>query len=166
MVEKQSLIYPKSNLKEKSNAPGGMTPEEAIRKGEHTVKQMKFEYERWLHDDLKIMDNLLAELNTKPENKIEIYKNIKEKIHDIRGQGSTFGYALVSSVSHSLCRLIVETKPGNIPPYELMFLHVNSLHLVVDKNIEGLDSDGAKTLLKSLDAMVNKYLQNPDSLKL
>lgn len=162
----ENLIYPKSNLKSKSSEPGGISPEEALKRGEKFVEQLKFEYEKWLHDDLKDIDAMLVDFKSQPEQKEANFKKIREKIHDIRSQGSTFGYTLVSTVANSLCHLIVETPEGEMPPFELIALHVNSLHLVVDKNIEGTDSDGAKTLLKSLDAMVTKYLTKPSSIKL
>lgn len=160
------LIFPKSNLKAKSSEPGGMSPEEALKKGEQSIEQLKFEYEKWLHEDLKALDALLADFKAKPDAREETFKAIREKIHDVRSQGTTFGYALVSTVANSMCHLIVEAPNGEIPPFELLFIHVNSLHLVVDKNIEGTDNDGARTLLKSLDAMVSKYLTKPSSIKI
>lgn len=161
-----NLIYPKTNLKAKSSEPGGISPEEALKRGEHFVKQLKFEYEKWLIDDLKVLDDLLVEFKNNKEMREEAFKKIREKIHDVRSEGSTFGYSLISTIANSMCYLIVEAPNGEIPPYELFLIHMNSLRLVVEKNIEGTNSDGAKTLLKSLDAMVSKYLTKPSSIKI
>jgi hypothetical protein len=163
-MSKDEVFYPKSNLKLRALSPTGITAQEAIQKGEKALTALKEEYNIWLLADIKMLEEQITHYSQENAHKINIRKKITTTIHDIRSQGSTFGYPLVTSIAHSFCRLLEETKEDLELPSELFFLHLNSLKLVTEKNIDGDGGDAAKILLKSLDVMVDKYLQNPDSI--
>lgn len=150
----------------KTSGGRGITPEEAIKKGEQMLSLLENEYPVWLEEDLRSLEELITLYSKKESNKADIRKKINIRIHDVRSQGTTFKLPLITGVAHSFCRLLEETQEDALLPAELFFLHLNSLRLVLEKKFDGNAGDAEKTLLKSLDKMVDTFLQKPEKIRI
>ena len=67
-------------------------------------------------------------------------------VHDMKGQGSTFGYPLVTEIGQALCRLI-KTHPAAIGAIET---HLAALDLVVNGRLAGDGGEAGRRLLAEL----------------
>lgn len=85
--------------------------------------------------------------------KMEMKKKIREVfrvVHDIKGQGSTFGYPSVTEIAAILCDFMREGKVSMTPKQaQVIKLHLGALRLVLDQKLKG-ESDAAKNLVKKL----------------
>lgn len=65
-------------------------------------------------------------------------------VHDIKGQGSTFGYTLATAIAGPLCDFIRSaTRMPTVAQLEIIKGHLMALDVVIRKNIKG---DGDETV--------------------
>ena len=78
--------------------------------------------------------------------------------HDIKSQGGSFGYDMMTSIGHELCRLI--EKAGAIGPGEMeaINLHINAMKLVIAEDIKGEGGEQGKQMLSGLQQVCEKLL--------
>jgi chemotaxis protein histidine kinase CheA len=85
--------------------------------------------------------------------KIEAKKRIRDVfrvVHDIKGQGTTFGYPSVTEIAAILCDFMREGKVTMSPKQvQVIKLHLGAIRLVLDQKLKG-ESDAAKNLVKKL----------------
>ena len=85
--------------------------------------------------------------------KIEAKKRIRDVFrvaHDIKGQGTTFGYPSVTEIAAILCDFMREGKVTMSPKQvQVIKLHLGAIRLVLDQKLKG-ESDAAKNLVKKL----------------
>mgnify|MGYP001011480272 CR=1 FL=1 len=85
--------------------------------------------------------------------KIEAKKRIRDVFrvaHDIKGQGTTFGYPSVTEIAAILCDFMREGKITMSPKQvQVIKLHLGAIRLVLDQKLKG-ESDAAKNLVKKL----------------
>lgn len=120
------------------------------------LKRMEAEAERALQemaaDYLSITRGQLAELQrsfAEPNwQDVGWSTQVYRTAHEIKGQGSTFGYNLISAIGASLCRLIRQRE--KLPAVEFdrrALAHCTAIGAVLDKDIRGDGGrDGAALL--------------------
>jgi len=85
--------------------------------------------------------------------KIEAKKRIRDVfrvVHDIKGQGTTFGYPSVTEIAAILCDFMREGKITMSPKQiQVIKLHLGAIRLVLDQKLKG-ESEAAKNLVKKL----------------
>ncbi len=123
---------------------GGGIPEACLHRAERAIATLQDQYIQWVRRDLAHLEELAGKAK-EPFATDEWRKSVKEMqrlVHDMRGQGGTFGYPLVSSVASSLVDLLKQTviAPPNMA--RLVRLHTDLIERIIDSRIEG---DGGKT---------------------
>ncbi|MGB0575842.1 MAG: Hpt domain-containing protein [Alphaproteobacteria bacterium] len=85
--------------------------------------------------------------------RIEIKKRIREVfrvVHDIKDQGTTFGYPSVTEIAAILCDFMREGKISMSPKQiQVIKLHLGAIRLVLDQRLKG-ENEAAKNLVKKL----------------
>ena len=76
---------------------------EAVARAESIVASMSEEYLEWLRGDLDEPDKTLSEAR----GSVRAVDQLRRKAHDIRGQGGSFGFPLISQVADALHKVIV-----------------------------------------------------------
>lgn len=148
-------------LKGKADQPGGMTMDEmTVRAGgviARAVEQFVFSME----DEIGRIAKMSSALDG-----VEIPKERFDAVygcaHDIKGQGGTFGYPLLTEIAGSLCKLI-ETllsmdAARNLTPLRktAVDMHVRALQLVHANRLTGQGGDAGRKLIDGLRAVVAK----------
>lgn len=120
------------------------------------LKRMEAEAERALQemaaDYLSITRSQLAELQrsfAEPNwQDVGWSTQVYRTAHEIKGQGSTFGYNLISAIGASLCRLIRQREKLQAAEFDRRALaHCTAIGAVLDKDIKGDGGrDGAALL--------------------
>lgn len=77
---------------------------EAMRRAEAAVAAMREDYLAWLRRDVARLDAMLAQAQRAGD--AADFAGMLRIAHDMRGQGGTFGFPLVSEVAASLGRLL------------------------------------------------------------
>ena len=76
---------------------------EAVARTEAIVASMSEEYLEWLRGDLDKLNKTLSEAR----GSVRAVDQLRRKAHDIRGQGGSFGFPLISQVADALHKVIV-----------------------------------------------------------
>ncbi len=77
--------------------------------------------------------------------------------HDIKGQGGSFGYDLMTIVGNQLFRYIEapEGKAGKTD-VEVIFLHAHTMQVIMSQDLKGDGGQAVEQLMAGLDAVFDK----------
>ena len=76
--------------------------------------------------------------------------------HNIKGQGSSFGYPLVTRIAHSLCNLVRQERDFADADLGIVQAHLDALRLILTKDIKGDGGEIGAKLAARLENMVIK----------
>jgi hypothetical protein len=74
--------------------------------------------------------------------------------HNIKGQGSSFGYPLITRLGQSLCALTRRERAFSDGDLGVIQAHLDALRLILTKDIKGDGGDVGDKLAKRLEALV------------
>jgi hypothetical protein len=139
------VIQPANPLRAKVGPPRPTDPT-LLARAEAAIHAMSEEYLGWVADDLAVLEAGAAELTSAgddPARRAQALQTVYGAVHDIKGQGSTFDFALVTGVAASLCRYLERTREiggdqGSVPADpEIVSAHVAALRAVIHNGIKG-----------------------------
>ena len=142
------LVADPEDLRRKVPSFGGVDPAEAFVREEAIIRQMVHQYLDELGRDIKELDRFGAEYLRHPSR--ENLKPIYRLIHNMRGQGATFNYPLVTEIGKSFCEYYIELPDNEDHSVELILDHLNALKLVYRHHLEGQGDKLARAVSDSL----------------
>lgn len=156
--DKLEIINPPNTLRSKVTVGGpGAVDAATIERAEKVIGNMAASYVDWAAEDLKKLGAALEGLNAGQGPKRDAIAAIFETSHDMKGQGGSFGYPLITAIANELCRLIEkiegEPSPGEI---DAIRIHVDSLRLVLKERIKGDGGKQGEAMLKGLRQVIDK----------
>ena len=105
------------------------------------------------------MAELRGILNECVEGKHEIAGK-REKIYDIshnvKGQGSTFGYTLLTSVADNLCSFLDSQDDLLLDHVPVLMAHTEALHAILRFDVKGSDDPTGQEIVRSLHVLIRK----------
>ena len=148
---KVEVIKPPDKLKDKvkSGVPGGVD-ERVLEKAEAVVTSMGGEFVQWAEEDLKSLLRAFDGLKAGTADQKESLRTIFKISHDIKGQGGSFDYDLLTAIGDSLCRLIEDKDRAGPAEIEAIKLHAEALNLVLTNRLKGDGGDTGANLLDGL----------------
>jgi len=157
--DKLEVINPPNTLKQKVGTGGaGAVDLEALERAEQVIAGMTDSYLSWVADDLKKMDKAYARLAAATGDRKEEMEAIFQIAHDIKGQGGSFGYDLMTAIANELCRLIEKADTIRNAEVEAVKLHVDSLKLVIGEDMKGQGGKAGEKMLAGLQQVCDKLL--------
>jgi chemotaxis protein histidine kinase CheA len=78
--------------------------------------------------------------------------------HELKGQGGTFGYPLISKIGASLCRYVESVADHHRIDLEIVRAHALALRAVASNRITGDGGPVEKQLLGELDRLLEKKI--------
>ena len=80
--------------------------------------------------------------------------------HDLKGQGSSFGFPLITKIGHSLCTLTRDrARDYQAPHLDLAKSHLDAIELVLTKSIKGEGGKVGAELVAKLESRVKELLR-------
>lgn len=154
---KAQFITPPNTLKAKvvEGGPGAVSAD-VLSRAEQVISDMSGEYEKWVVEDMARLNAALAELNEAKDARKPYLEKIFQIVHDMKGQGGSFDYQLISIIGDMLCRYVEKLEDANAQEIEVIGVHVNSMQVVVSQHIKGEGGAVGDKLLKGLDLIVSK----------
>lgn len=88
----------------------------------------------------------------------ECFEEINHIAHDMKGQGGTFGYPLITSFADSLYGFTIK-RPGEISDnqIELVKSHLDAMRAVIKGRVSGDGGEIGQKLTESLSDAIEKY---------
>lgn len=155
--DKPKLIHPPNPLKMKVGigGPGAVTPE-ALERAETVIADLADDYLTWAEEDLTKLQTAMANLKAaKGDNSAEV-EAIFHVAHDVKGQGGSFGYQLMTEIGDHLCRFLEPLESANPAQIGVIGVHIDALRLVVFENMKGAGGKAGDSLYKGLEMAVAK----------
>jgi chemotaxis protein histidine kinase CheA len=133
-----------------------MGADDAVASAQAAVAGLSDKYIGWVNDDLKRLDAAISRL-VQAENAATL-RAVYDVAHDIKGQGSTFGYGLVTEIAHRLCRYVDAAAQRRKVDRTVIDAHVTALRTVVDNRIQGDAGELGAEILRALEEAAQKSL--------
>jgi chemotaxis protein histidine kinase CheA len=123
--------------------PGGERRMSAtLARAEAAVAHLARDYATWALEDVAKAAKALATAKADAAARPAQVEALFRVAHDLKGQGSSFGYPLVTKIGHSLCALTRDRALTYQDEHlDLAQAHVDAIQLVLTKGIKG---DGGK----------------------
>ena len=155
--QKPQLITPPHTLKDKVGTGGpGAVDLSTLERAEKVIADLADTYLEWVEEDLvklhKALDLLAAATGG---GKAEL-EGIYQISHDMKGQGGSFGYQLITIVGNQLCRFIEPLKNAGPKEVAVIKLHVDTMSLIISNRMEGDGGEAGEALLTGLNKVAAK----------
>jgi hypothetical protein len=151
------LIMPPDKLSNKVTLGGpGAVDDAALVRAEQVITDLSDSYVDWAREDLNKIQASFDELKSSNGGK-EPLNTVFQISHDIKGQGGSFDYELMTIVGDMLCRY-VDGLAGDATTrsIEVIELHINALQAIISQQLKGNGGAVGEQLLSGLELVVKK----------
>ena len=157
--DKLEIINPPNALKQKVGTGGpGAVDLEALERAEKVIAGMTDNYLEWVAEDLIKIEKAYTKLAAASGDRKEEMNGVFQIAHDIKGQGGSFGYDLMTAIGNELCRLVEKTDVAGAGEIEAVKLHIDALKLVIAGDLKGNGGKEGEKLLSGLQQICDKLV--------
>ncbi len=159
--EKHDGTSPGSGLKAKvaRKGSGSGIDMEAIARAEAALEQLSCEFDGWVNEEV---DKLLAarEDARSSEPTGDAIERIYRCAHDLKGEGETLGYPMISMLCSCLCRLLDAVPDKLQVPMTLIDNHVDAVQIVMRDQLKSADDPTTIAVIERLNEVVTDLEQH------
>jgi hypothetical protein len=129
---------------------------ETLARAEEATTALRANYTQWARIDVDNTQALLDAAKKAPEGRREQLDLLYAAMHNIKGQGTSFGYPLVTRLGQSLCRLIAPGRAVDDAGLKVAQAHLDALKLVLDQKIAGKGGEVGDKLAARLESLTGE----------
>jgi len=160
--EPEVEFFPPSNRlrsKVKVLAPGAGFDLSAIDRAEQALDKLSVRFEGWILEEVERLQSARDNVDAHGYNG-DYADELFRAAHDLKGQGMTFGYPLVTYVAGSLCKLleVLGATETSKAPIDLIDHHVDAIRAIVRDRIKGNTHSTASELANSLSDAADAFV--------
>ena len=126
-----------------------------IKRAEKAVEELARQYSGWAAEDIVKLRGILAEAEKDAANIEARLQEIHRIAHDMRGQGSTFGFPLVTHIAASLCSYL-KMPDDDDAAINITRAHVDALDTVIANKVTDETGAAATEILDALKASTDR----------
>ena len=157
------IVQPPNKLRQKTGGGGGITEEEAVKRGEEAIAALGDRFIMWANDVLANCESDLAQIAKGGAEGAEGARALFSRAHNLKGDGGTFGYALVTEIGALLSEYLItlDGAPADaprVPRQDICRMHIEALRRVLNENIRGAGGPIERAVIDGLDKAVTKAL--------
>tara|TARA_R110000787_G_scaffold186397_4_gene298032 strand:- start:2389 stop:2874 length:486 start_codon:yes stop_codon:yes gene_type:complete len=158
--DEMEIINPPNNLKNKVREGGpGAVDLATLERAEQAIADMSDSYLEWVEEDLKRMDVAYKNLEQAETPRKEEADAVFQIAHDIKGQGGSFGYDLMTVIGNELCRLIERTESFGSAEVQAIKVHVDALKIVIQTGMKGDGGANGQALVDGIRKVGDKLIR-------
>ena len=152
------FIKPPTSIADKVTVGGlGAVDDAALARAQQVITDFAEEYPEWAREDLTKMQNAFDALKSADGDLTEPLDAVFQVAHDIKGQGGSFDYDLMTIIGNYLCRYIEGLEgQANANAVDVIELHFNALKVVISQELKGDGGQAGDKLLTGLEMVVEK----------
>ncbi|KAA5606948.1 Hpt domain-containing protein [Roseospira marina] len=110
----------------------------AVEKAEALIASLHDDYVTWAREDVAALGLAVRRLEADPPNPAVAKADVFRIAHDLKGQGGSFGYDLITQVGNALCRFLEAIgDPPTPAQLAVIRLHVEAIQTVLDRQMQG-----------------------------
>ena len=158
MVAVAEIIEVPNPLKNKvSYGPDGVDASR-LEAAEKLIANLQGDFVIWVQDDLKRLQQFFDAANAAPAaERAHAMEQVFGVLHNMKGQGGSFGYPLVTTISNTLCRFMETVQSYGPQEMEAILIHINTLRLIVAERLAGDGGIKGEKLVKGLELVLQKF---------
>ena len=153
-TDKPRFVDPPNLLRHKTG--GGKINKAALLAAETVISEQASDYPERAAQDIEVLAKEHAKAVTDPAIRAEQIERIGKAVHDIRSEGSTYGYPLITKVGTSLYDFC-EYAQANDAQIEVIGVHIDALQVIIGQKIKGDGGEIGAELLNKLQLASDKF---------
>lgn len=154
--EEFEVIQPPDTLKSKVSYSATGVDLAMLEKAEQIIAGLQGSYLEWVEEDLAKLQSFYDQLQARPGESAALLKEIFRVAHDVKGQGGSFGYDLMTVVGNHLCRFVEGLTEVGDAEREVIRLHLDALRLIINERLEGTGGAAGDKMVSGLQAVIAK----------
>jgi len=140
-----------------TTAENNSFPEGLIEEAESQFQEQISDYPEWVQGTLNRLTSLVEVCINFPNKRVVSYKQIQEIAHEMKGQGGTFGYPLVSTFGDSLYDFTGLNAGVTDNHVQVIKAHVDAMKATITGRIQGDGGEIGIQLKAMLAAAIKQY---------
>ncbi len=150
-----------NRLREKVGGAGlnerGMLPLDTLDEADDILQRNSFEFHDWALDYLSVMSRICDKALELPEQRRrKPFEKINEIAHELRGQGGTFGYPLITAVGKMLYEITGFSCSVDETAIRIVKAHIDTMRVVFRDKVTGDGEEVGRELMKALIQVIRK----------
>lgn len=117
--------------------PIGKTADDMLKAADQRVGKLKDEFSDILRRDAEAIVECFRKAEADAANRDAHLQAGRKLAHELRGQGTTFGYPLITEICDSYCKFLDLVKSVDTARMPLVKSHIDALRAVVGADIKG-----------------------------
>lgn len=130
---------------------------DTIRRAEEAVGRLADQYRGWVRGDIEKLRECLNDASAGGDARAAAYKVIRQIAHDMRGQGTTFGYPLVTRIAQSISQ-ILKNRSADDDDNAVLDAHIQAVEKIIEENVADPASAPAAEIIASLEHAIGHTL--------
>ncbi len=148
-------MKPNANSQPADHADQGLSnPASSLNDAEAELAAIAEHFEALVLEDQQKAVNALRLAQEDAAQRSEHCAELHRICHDMKGQGSSFGYDLITEIAASLCALIRDRATVSDRQLELARLHLSAMEIVLKNKIKGQGGESGLAITNKLKALV------------
>ncbi len=139
-----------------SGGPGALAAE-ALQAAEAEFDKMAEDYPDWVQGLIRRLYDHHGRCVDTPEQRHKRFRDLNEIAHDMKGQGGTFGYELISFFGGSLYDVTRPRDDYTDNQVEIVKAHIDAMNAVIKGRVVGDGGEIGKQLKAILTKAIEKY---------
>lgn len=123
---------------------------EVFERAQAVIDRLSIEYRDRAQKDL---ENLYMEVElaqSEESERPEHLQNIRAVLHDMRGQGGTFGLPLITQIAKSLGTYLKSDEASENPSFEIAQAHIEAIRHVLTDNVSDQHGERGREIIEDL----------------
>ena len=138
--------------------PPGELPLRCLQEADQHLERKGIEFHDWALGYLATLSSICDRAMQQSEDqRARHFKNINLLAHELRGQGGTFGYPIITQVGEMLYKTTQSPCPTEDRAVKVIKAHVDTMRSVFRDKVNGDGGDIGVKLLKDLKRSIRKY---------
>lgn len=129
----------------------------ALEQANAALEQMKEDYPDWVQKHIDELRVHHARSVDTPTERVRRYAKMREIAHDMKGQGGTFGYPLMTTFATSLHDFVGPRAGTTDSHIEVIKSHIDAMAAVIKDRVKGNGDEVGQALTKGLQAAIERY---------
>ncbi len=129
----------------------------ALQKAEALFAKATEDYPDWVLGTIQQLVHLHEHCLSEPKIRHESFDKISHIAHDLKGQGGTFGYPLITSFATSLYRFSSMKTDVEDHHVEIIKSHIDAMRAVIRDRVSGDGGTIGVELARGLDEVIKRY---------
>ena len=143
------VIQPRNKLREMVGGKKTLDSD-TLRKAESAAKKVQDKTDYTGHAQSNLTRLMAAYDRAQGDERAEALHDMFEIAHDMRGEGGSFGFPLVTQIGDILCKYLTALKSPEALEPPIVKLHIDALKAVINQRLRGEGDDTAKQVVDGL----------------